>query len=72
MATYDELINSGYTRGEALRALAGSGVAAPAAMTAPTTMNAAYTQSEVQNLRNDVAALRTTVANLLAQINAGG
>jgi hypothetical protein len=43
-------------------------VADPAALTAPADMGAAYTESEVQALRDDVAALRATllaVTNLL-------
>jgi hypothetical protein len=47
-------------------------VAAPSAMTAPATMNAAYTQSEVQQLRTDVSNLRTTVANLLTALKNAG
>lgn len=47
-------------------------VAAPAAMTAPATMNAAYTQAEVQQLRTDVSNLRTTVASLLANLKTAG
>lgn len=38
------------------------------AMTAPATMNAAYTQSEVQALRTDVANLRATVAALITAL----
>jgi len=46
-------------------------VADPSAMTAPATMGASYTQSEVQALRTDVANLRNTVLSLksaLAQL----
>lgn len=50
----------------------GSTVAAPSALTAPTTMAGTYTQSEVQALRTDVANLRTTVANLLTSLKNGG
>lgn len=71
MATYDELIQQGYSRGEALRATSGTSVTAPAALTAPATMNAAYTQSEVQALRNDVAALQSKLTALINVINAG-
>ena len=37
-------------------------VADPAALTSPTTISGSYTQSEVQKLRDDIAALRTTLA----------
>jgi uncharacterized secreted protein with C-terminal beta-propeller domain len=47
-------------------------VAAPSALTAPTTMNAAYTQTEVQALRTDVANLRTTVNTLITNLKAAG
>lgn len=47
-------------------------VAAPAAMTAPATMNAAYTQAEVQALRTDVANLRTTLNTLITNLKAAG
>lgn len=47
-------------------------VAAPSAMTAPATMNAAYTQTEVQALRTDVANLRTTVNTLITNLKNAG
>lgn len=48
-------------------------VAAPAALTAPATFNATtYTATEVNALRNDVAALRTTVANLITALRGAG
>jgi uncharacterized protein YceH (UPF0502 family) len=47
-------------------------VAAPAAMTAPANMNAAYTQAEVQQLRTDVANLRTTVNSLVTNLKNAG
>jgi hypothetical protein len=67
----DDLMQRGVSYGDAVARLAGSGTAAPAAMTAPTNMGAAYTQTEVQALRTDVANLRATVASLLAFINSG-
>jgi len=39
-------------------------VSDPAAMTAPANMGAAYTQAEVQALRDDVAAIRGTILAL--------
>lgn len=68
----DDLIQRGIPYGEAKARLAGSGVATPAALTSPASVSATYTQTEVQHIRDDVANLRTTVANLLAFINAGG
>lgn len=50
----------------------GAAVSAPSAMTAPATMNAAYTQTEVQALRTDVANLRTTVNNLVTALKNAG
>lgn len=47
-------------------------VAAPAAMTAPGTMGASYTQAEQNQLRTDVANLRTTVASLLTSLKNAG
>lgn len=45
-------------------------VADPAALTAPTTISATYVQAEIQALRNDVAALRATVAALVDALQA--
>lgn len=43
----------------------GVAVSDPAALTAPTTLNAVFAVAEVQALRNDVAALRTKLIALL-------
>lgn len=76
---YRELLNNGLSHGAALiladpatDAIDGGAVSNPSAMTAPATMNAAYTQSEVQALRTDVANLRTTVQNLLTALRNAG
>ena len=44
----------------------------PAALTAPSTMSGSYTQSEVQKLRDDIAALRTTVLALTTALQTYG
>lgn len=70
----DELRQRGVPIAEALgrvKAAADAGVVAPSAMTAPATMNASYTQAEVQQLRTDVANLRATVANLVTLVTTG-
>lgn len=55
-----------------LDAVACSAVVDAAALTAPADIAATYTEAEVQALRNDAAALRTTVNALLASLRAGG
>lgn len=50
----------------------GADVAAPAALTAPAVISAVYTQTEVQALRNDVAALQATVAALEVALSGPG
>lgn len=47
-------------------------VAAPAAMTAPADLGAAYSQANVNALRTDVANLRGTVAALLTALQGTG
>lgn len=78
-ARYRELLNLGLPHAVALRladpaqdTISGTAVADPAALTAPADIAATYTEAEVQALRNDVAALRTTVANLLASLRSAG
>lgn len=47
-------------------------VANPAALTSPADIGTVYTEAEVQALRNDVAALRTTVQSLLTALRDAG
>lgn len=74
--TYRKLRNGGISHGAAL-ALAdeighGGTVANPAALTAPATMSGTYTQAEVQKLRADIAALRTTLDTLVTELRNAG
>lgn len=48
----------------------GTAVADPAALTSPADVSATYTEAEVQHIRDDVAALRTTLVALLASLRA--
>ena len=76
---YRELLNSGMAHRIALlmadpsRAnVSGGAVSAPSALTAPATMAGTYTQTEVQQLRTDVANLRTTVNTLVTALKNAG
>lgn len=50
----------------------GAAVATPAAMTTIADIPTTYSEVEVQHLRDDVAALRTTVVNLLTSLRDAG
>lgn len=74
--SYRKLLNGGIPHGAAL-ALAdqlghGGAVSAPAALTSPASMNAAYVQADVQKLRDDIAALRTTLNSLVTEMKNAG
>jgi hypothetical protein len=47
-------------------------VADPAALSAPTTMGGAYVQAEAQALRNDIAAIRSSLAAVIDALQAYG
>lgn len=53
-------------------AIEAAAVSDPAALTAPADIAATYTEAQVQALRNDIAALRTTVAALLTSLRDAG
>jgi len=69
--TYDELVNQGFSRGEALVRLSGTGVTIPGALTSPADIPAAYNEANMQQLRDDVAALHTKVTDLINALNGG-
>lgn len=78
-ALYRRLLHGGVGH-EAARLLAdpaqdnvsGAAVADPAALTAPATFAATYTATESSALRADVAALRSTVVALQAELRNAG
>lgn len=78
-ALFRELFNAGLSQAAALKlsdpakdTISGAAVTDPAAMTAPATFAATYTAAESEALRADVAALRTTVINLLTSLRDAG
>lgn len=78
-ALHRELLNAGFSNAAALRfadpsndTISAAAVADPAALTAPADIAAVYTEAQVQAIRDDVAALRTTLVNLLTSLRNAG
>ena len=69
---YRQLSSEGLPHAIAVRLATTTAVSAPSALTAPASMGATYTKSEVDALRADVAALRTTVAALISALKESG
>lgn len=76
---YRALLNSGVSHRAALLMadpatdmVSGGAVSAPAALTSTATQPGAYAQAENQKLRDDIAALRTTVNTLVTALKNAG
>ena len=77
--TYRKLLHAGIPHHAALfladpdaDPIAATAVANPAALTSPADIAATYSETAVQQIRDDVAALRTTVQSLLTSLRNAG